>query len=56
MREVSDETGGEAPGLLHSCFFDADDGSDGKELGGYESGLDFPARPLVGTQSWAFFE
>ena len=40
-RGFSDEAGGEAPGLLHSFFFDADDGSDGKALGGNESGLDF---------------
>lgn len=40
-RGFSDEAGGEAPGLLHSFFFDADDGSDGKALRCDESGLDF---------------
>lgn len=48
-KRFSDEAGGEAAGLLHSFFFDADDSSDGKVLGGDESGLDFLGASAGGT-------
>lgn len=44
-----DEAGGEAPGLFHAFFFDADDGSNGKTLECEENGLDFIGASVAGN-------